>query len=91
MNLNTKTASEYGKRSSRKGIPNKTTAEIREAFHELIAGSVGQLHEDLTALEPHQRLKIVIDMSKYILPTLRATDLKVGSTEFNPIVISFQD
>jgi hypothetical protein len=74
-----------------KGTPNRTTTEIREAYQQLISGNIEQLNEDLTALEPFQRLKIVIEMSKYILPTLRATDLKVGDNGFNPITISFQE
>lgn len=80
-----------GNKGKPRGAKNHTTTEIREAFRELVSGSVGQLHDDLTALEPEKRLKIIIDMSRYILPTLRATDLNVANSEINPIVINFQD
>lgn len=58
------------------GTPNKTTAEIREHFQNLIAENLEQLNDDLKKLEPLQRLKIIIDLSKFVVPTLKAIESK---------------
>ena len=72
-----------------KGTPNKTTSEIREHFQNLITENLGQLNQDLKSLEPLQRLKMIIELSKFVVPTLKATDLKLKDNEerFNEIVI----
>ncbi len=72
------------------GTPNKTTSEIREHFQNLITENLGQLNQDLKELEPLQRLKMIIELSKFVVPTLKATDLKFSDNEerFNEIVIT---
>ena len=73
-----------------KGSLNKTTSEIREHFQNLITENLGQLNKDLKELEPLQRLKMIIELSKFVVPTLKATDLKLKDNEerFNEIVIT---
>jgi hypothetical protein len=61
-----------------KGTPNKTTAEIRERYQILITSNLDLLDDDLKSLEPMQRIKAVIDLSKFVLPTLKAIDLDLG-------------
>ena len=58
-----------------KGVLNKETAVIRESFQSLINNNLKQLGEDLKELEPKDRIKAIIDLSKFVLPTLKATDL----------------
>jgi hypothetical protein len=64
-----------------KGTPNKTTSEIREHYQSLITSNLDLLDSDLKALEPVQRLKMIIELSKFVLPTLKATDLTVNEVE----------
>ena len=74
-----------------KGTPNKTTSEIREHFQNLITENLGQLNQDLKELEPLQRLKMIIELSKFVVPTLKATDLSLSDNQeekFNQIVIT---
>ena len=56
------------------GTPNRTTTEIREHFQNLIAENLEQLNKDLKELEPLQRLKMIIELSKFVLPTLKAIE-----------------
>lgn len=73
-----------------KGAVNLITAEIREHFQNLVSDNLEQLDSDLKSLEPLQRLKIIIELSKFVVPTLRATELTTGDENgFNPITISF--
>ena len=73
-----------------KGAVNKTTTEIREHFQKLVSDNLEQLDNDLKSLEPLQRLRMVIELSKFVVPTLRATELSTDDENgFNPIVINF--
>jgi hypothetical protein len=72
-----------------KGTPNKTTLEIREHYQRLITDNIDLLDNDLKALEPVQRLKMIIELSKFVLPTLKATELTTDKdNRFNPITIT---
>ena len=51
-----------------KGTPNKTTQEVRERFQMLLENNMHSLQADLDQLEPLQRLKIMMDMAKLVVP-----------------------
>jgi hypothetical protein len=71
------------------GTVNKTTAEIREHFQNLVANNLEQLDSDLKIIGPLQRLKMIIELSKFVVPTLKATELTTDiENEFRPIVIN---
>jgi hypothetical protein len=72
------------------GTLNKTTSEIREHYQNLVSNNLEQLDNDLKSLEPLQRLKMIIELSKFVVPTLKATELTTTGAEngFNPIVIN---
>jgi len=58
-----------------KGTPNKTTAEIRAKYQSLIESCIDGLKSDLQSLEPKERIKAVIELSKFVIPTMKATEL----------------
>lgn len=58
-----------------KGSKNKSSAEIREMFSELISNNIEQLQNDLNKLEPKDRIKAMIDFSKFVVPSLRSHSL----------------
>ena len=89
MAFTKETAKEAGKKSSRTGSPNKTTQEIRELIQNLIENNVDRLQEDLNNLEAKDRIKAIIDLAKFVLPTLKSQSLFAGEEE--PIIISFED
>jgi ABC-type transporter Mla subunit MlaD len=73
------------------GAVNKTTAEIRECFQNLVSDNLEQLNKDLNSLEPLQRLKVVIEIAKFVVPTLKATELTTEiDKSFKPIVIKLE-
>ena len=90
---NKELASRAGKLSSRKGIPNKATSEVRKAFQLLVENNLGRLQNDLDELEPKDRLRFIIDLSKFILPQLQAVsidDLR-DKDEFRVITINLKN
>ncbi len=71
------------------GTANKTTAEIRDHFQNLISDNLALLNVDLKTLDPLQRLKIIIELSKFVVPTLKATELNaVNENNLRPIILN---
>lgn len=65
-----------------KGTLNKTTAELREKFTLLIESNFNKLQTDIDLLEPKDRIKTILELTKFVIPTLKATDLTVESEQF---------
>jgi len=90
---NKELASKAGKLSTRKGVPNRTTQQVRKAFQLLIDDNLEQMQSDLDALTPRDRLRFIIDLSKFILPQLQAVsidDLR-DKDEFRVITINLKN
>ena len=50
------------------------------------------MEKDLKQLEPKDRLKMIIDLSSFILPKMKQTDMNIETDKnFNPVTISFED
>ena len=79
-------------RSGRKnGSTNKTTHEIRAKYLELIENNFEQLETDLQTLKASERVKAIIELSKFILPTLKATEMSLSNeTKFQAIEIELK-
>ncbi|MDA7762445.1 hypothetical protein N8927_04580 [Crocinitomicaceae bacterium] len=79
-------------RSGRKsGSTNKTTTEIRKKYLELIENNFEQLENDLKNLKASERVKAIIELSKFILPTLKATEMSLSNeTKFQAIEIELK-
>ena len=69
-----------------KGTPNKTTQQVREAFKELVEGNLEKLKTDIEQLEPKDRIKCVLDIAKFILPTLKSTEYKDADNKITKII-----
>ena len=67
-----------------KGTPNKTTAELRERFTLLLETNMDRIQSDLDTLEPKDRIRTLLEISKFIIPTLKAVDNTI-----NPIRSDF--
>jgi len=62
-----------------KGSGNKNLSKIREAYQNLIEDNLTQIQKDIDSIEPHQRLKFIIDLSAFVLPKMK----QVASTVIN--------
>ena len=70
------------------GTPNKITKDLREKFKLIVEDNLNKLQNDIEQLEPKDRIKVIIDLSKFVLPTLRATDIKTNTDNFTPTIIN---
>ena len=59
-----------------KGSVGKSNNKIRETFQLLLENNLSKLQEDLNELEPKDRIKLLLNLSNYILPKLRSIDLQ---------------
>lgn len=74
---------------SRKGVPNKTTAEIRNAFQLLIEDNLDNMKvwlSDVAAEDPERALEIILKMSEYIVPKLSRTEVKADITDKSIVI-----
>jgi biopolymer transport protein ExbD len=72
-----------------KGSANKNTVEIRNSFQYLIENNLEQLESDLKELKPFERIKVILELSKFVLPTMKAVEVTDALNEngFNPIIV----
>lgn len=72
-----------------KGTPNKNTMETREMFKQLLEKNIDSLQSDINQLEPFQRVKVLLELAKFVVPTLKAMELKDSDNEndFKPVII----
>ena len=85
----------FKKNDARRGRPvgskNNATTEIRKKYQELIENNFEQLEEDLKTLRASERVKAIIDLSKFVLPTLKATEMSLNNeSKFQAIEIELK-
>ncbi|MBF0260090.1 MAG: hypothetical protein HQK62_14900 [Desulfamplus sp.] len=51
-----------------KGTPNKITKELRETLKSIIANELETLPEQLSTLEPKDRIELIVKLMAYVLP-----------------------
>lgn len=76
---NKEAAANAGKKSSRKGTPNKTTKEIRDGFQMFIENNIGEFQgwiEDVAKTNPAKAIELVTSLGEYILPKLSRAEIE---------------
>ena len=71
-----------------KGSVGKSNNKIRDTFQLLLENNIEKIQEDLNELAPKDRIKLLLDLSNYILPKLRTTEYK---GEAQNITIDFSE
>ena len=72
-----------------KGSANKSSTKIRNAFALLLENNLEQLEKYFKELDAKDRIKLALDMSKYIVPTLKATDITTNGESLQTPNINF--
>lgn len=76
------TGIKYGGRQQ--GTANKATARLREAFTELLEGNIGraqELFDKVAEKNPQKALELLLKLSEFALPKLRAIEVNSESEE----------
>lgn len=72
-------AKRAGKKSTRKGVPNKATSELRKRVNDFLDGNWDKLLNDIDKLEPKDRIETYLKIMEYGLPKLQRTIMEVES------------
>jgi hypothetical protein len=80
---NKEAAVNAGKKGSRRGVPNKTTKEIRDSFQFFIENNVPKFQEwieEVAKTNPAKAIELVTSLGEYILPKLSRTEIEADVT-----------
>lgn len=64
-----------------KGVPNKTTDELRGLFQSFIESNIDSLQSDFDKLEAKDRLSFIERMAKIVLPSLSNQDISINNLD----------
>jgi inorganic triphosphatase YgiF len=70
-----------GNTGRKAGTPNKATTEIKEAFQMLLEDNLPTLQRDISSLAPKERVKFMLELASFIIPKMKAIDVKSENTE----------
>jgi predicted Zn-dependent protease len=66
-----------------RGAKNKVTNEIKLKFEALLSDNLETLQSDLNKLTPRYRVHYLLELTKYVIPTLKATDIDLYTDNEN--------
>lgn len=69
------------------GTPNKVTRDIKEAYKQLIENNLENLTKWLEAVakeNPEKAIRILSELSEYVVPKLARTDITTGDKPLRP-------
>jgi hypothetical protein len=75
----------FGNTGKPKGTINKVTNDLREKMQFIVSSNIDTIQSDLDSLEPKDRIKTLLELSKFVIPTLKAVDtsIELGSSTNN--------
>lgn len=56
------------------GSKNKITQKVREKFLYFVENNLDRMQADFDQLEPKERFKVLLEMARFIMPTLKAVE-----------------
>ena len=74
-----------------KGIPNKTTSEVREMLTRAITGELENLQQTLAGMEPEQRLNTIAKFLPFFMLKLQAIQAHIDKQEPIEITVQYVD
>lgn len=71
-----------------KGTQNKETKSQRDSFKLLVDNNLPKMQNDLDKLTPAERIKYIIELAKFCMPTLKAIEMsgEINTTQRQPII-----
>ena len=66
-------------------MKDEKTDVIREQLQSILTDNLEQLTKDLQELEPKDRIKCLLEISRFVLPTLKSIESKESLTVEQPL------
>ncbi|PTB96324.1 hypothetical protein C9994_07930 [Marivirga lumbricoides] len=80
MPFDKESAIEAAKKSSRKGVPNKATSELREKISTILTDQWENVLSDLQSLSPKDRIDVWLRLLEYSIPKLQRNEIIDATT-----------
>ena len=77
MGFDKETGAAAGKKSSRRGVPNVITSDVRKVLKGVIAAQIEELPDLLNEMNPKERAELIIKLLPFVVPRVE----NVPSTE----------
>ena len=74
-----------------KGVPNKTTKEMKEFIAAVLSENLDRMREDFEKVSPGTRLMLWDKFAKYILPTLSQTKMEGDISGKIEVIVKYDD
>ena len=71
----------------KKGATAKHSKTVKRAIANIVADNVNQIRIDLMELEPKDRINALIQLSKFVIPTLKTVDMETNINESSMTII----
>lgn len=81
-------ARQAGRKSSRKGSPNKATADLREFVSEALEATKAQILKDLAEMEARDRVNAWLKLAEFVLPKLTRTQSEISGIDGGAITVA---
>jgi len=74
-----------------KGATNKNTKELRGKISLILNNNIDKVEQDLKQLQPKDRLNVLLQLMKFVIPQLKQVEIEQQEQEhnFRPIIIDF--
>jgi len=74
-----------------KGATNKNTKELRGKISLILNNNIDKVEQDLKQLQPKDRLNVLLQLMKFVIPQLKQVEVEHQEQEhnFTPIIIDF--
>lgn len=75
------------------GAKNKVTRDIKLKFETLLNDNLTTLQSDIDKMQPRWRVHYILELAKYVIPTLRAQeiDLHTDNENFKIVTLNMPD
>lgn len=70
------------------GTPNLVTADIKQHFEKLLEGNLEALQQDIESLEPKDRVKALLAIARFVIPTVKAIEIEQNKSNFKPFQVN---
>lgn len=83
-----KEGNDFGKKSSRAGVPNKNNAEVKKLIAKITETGLNKLYAQIDEMDTKELIDFVTKLIPYHLPKLQSTSIDTSS-DLNAVTISF--
>jgi hypothetical protein len=72
----------------KKGTQNRSTAELKTVFQNLLDANISQMEKDLKELTPKERITVLLKLADFVLPKIQSVQAESEKGD-NEIIIRY--